>query len=322
MATTTTNYGFNIAEGSDAVNLLTQCYPNFTSLDSILLPIQQNGTTPATHTKVGTVHQLVRTTTSCAVLRFVATGNYTAGDTFTVDGASVTATTVGGTTLPTGAFVINQSVLAILNGSVLTVLAGGVSSVDAEDVAYDNTVSGLTATDVQDAIDELKADIPTSMASSAVTYDNTGSGLTATNVQDAIDEVASGSGGAEHGIFELWVNPTPDSDWTSTDVITFTTDKQLDSIIIAVEASNRATNYCTSVWNEFEVSRMNNVPMMIMSRLFISNALHDYRRSITSVTKAGNTYTIAFGDAMNDATTAVHNDFVIPMRVLGLVHNS
>ena len=61
---------------------------------------------------------------------------------------------------------------------------------DAEDVPYDNTGSGLMATDVQAAIDELaQGGGGGGTAASAVSYDNTGSGLTATNVQDAIDEV-------------------------------------------------------------------------------------------------------------------------------------
>lgn len=61
---------------------------------------------------------------------------------------------------------------------------------DAEDVPYDNTGSGLMATDVQNAIDELaQGGGGGGTAASAVSYDNTGSGLAATNVQDAIDEV-------------------------------------------------------------------------------------------------------------------------------------
>lgn len=61
---------------------------------------------------------------------------------------------------------------------------------DAEDVPYDNTGSGLMATDVQAAIDELaQGGGGGGTAASAVSYDNTGSGLAATNVQDAIDEV-------------------------------------------------------------------------------------------------------------------------------------
>jgi hypothetical protein len=58
---------------------------------------------------------------------------------------------------------------------------------DADNIRYRNSGSGLTATDVQGAIDELKSDIPAD--ASDVSYDNTSSGLTATDVQDAIDEV-------------------------------------------------------------------------------------------------------------------------------------
>ena len=65
---------------------------------------------------------------------------------------------------------------------------------EADDVGYDNTSSGLTATNVQDAIDEINGKIPQggSVDADDVTYDNTSSGLTATNVQDAIDELAQG----------------------------------------------------------------------------------------------------------------------------------
>lgn len=190
MAQTTPNFGFNIAEGTDTVNLLTQCYPNFTSLDSILQAVKETGVTTAVATKTGTNFAVVRTDTDCNFFRFIATANYAAGDTFTVDGVAVTATSPAGTALPAGAFVINQSVIAVLNSSVLTVfVGGGASTIDAEDVDYDNSGSGLTATDVQAAIDEVLGDIPTGFAATAITYDNTVSGLTAANVQAAIDEV-------------------------------------------------------------------------------------------------------------------------------------
>lgn len=160
MAQTTPNFGFNIAEGTDTVNLLTQCYPNFTSLDSILQAIKETGVTTSVATKTGTNFAIVRTDTDCNTFRFTATANYAAGDTFTVDGVAVTATSPAGTALPAGAFVINQSVLCILNSSVLTVFAGGAAgNIDASDVDYDNTGSGLTATDVQDAIDEVAGDV-------------------------------------------------------------------------------------------------------------------------------------------------------------------
>ena len=185
----TPNFGLNIPDAGDIVNLLTQCYPNFTLIDTAMQSIKETGVTTATETKSGTTHQIVRTVADCNVLRFTATSNFVTGDTFTVDGVPVTGVAVNGTSLQTGDFVINSDVLAILNGGKLTLFAGGATAPDASDVSYDNTGSGLTATDVQDAIDELKGDIPTSFDADDVVYDNTGSGLTATNVQDAIDEV-------------------------------------------------------------------------------------------------------------------------------------
>lgn len=194
MAQTTPNFGFNIAEGTDTVNLLTQCYPNFTSLDSILQGIKETGVTTAVATKTGTNFAVVRTDTDCNFFRFIATANYAAGDTFTVDGVAVTTTSPAGTALPAGAFVINQSVIGVVNSSVLTLfVGGGASTIDAEDVDYDNSGSGLTATDVQTAIDEVLGDIPTGFAATAITYDNTVSGLTAANAQAAIDELAAAS---------------------------------------------------------------------------------------------------------------------------------
>ncbi len=153
----TPNFGFNIPDSTDIVNLLTQCYPNFSTADTAMQAIKETGVTVATESKAGTVHNLVRNSADCALLWFTATSNYTTGDTFTVDGSPVSAVKVSGAGLETGDFVINSNVLAIVKGAVLTVLVGGGSSqIDASDVDYDNTGSGLTATDVQAAIDEVK----------------------------------------------------------------------------------------------------------------------------------------------------------------------
>ena len=62
----------------------------------------------------------------------------------------------------------------------------------AAQVTYDGSGSGLSATDVQGAIDEVKGDIPTTAAD--VPYNNSISGLSATDVQDAIDEISSSAG--------------------------------------------------------------------------------------------------------------------------------
>ena len=58
----------------------------------------------------------------------------------------------------------------------------------AGDVDYDNTTSGLQADDVQEALDEIAANMGEGTAADT-TYDNTESGLSADDVQEAIDEI-------------------------------------------------------------------------------------------------------------------------------------
>lgn len=74
---------------------------------------------------------------------------------------------------------------------------------EADEITYDNTTSGLTATNVQTAIDEVDGNVDTVTSglsnhlsdtsdahdASAISYDNTTSGLIATEVQTAIDEL-------------------------------------------------------------------------------------------------------------------------------------
>ena len=151
----TPNYNMTIAEGTDTVNLLTQSYPNFSTLDTVVKEVSDSAITVAAETKVGTVHNLVRTSPDRTIIKFTATSNFTTGDTFTVDGVAVTTVTTGGSSLKTGAFLINSNVLCILNGLVLTVLVSEVS-VDASDVSFDNTGTGLLSINVQDAIEEVK----------------------------------------------------------------------------------------------------------------------------------------------------------------------
>lgn len=67
---------------------------------------------------------------------------------------------------------------------------GSITVPDADDISYDNTSSGISATNVQDAIDEVYSSVTVPDADD-VSYDNTSSGMSATNVQDAIDEVAT-----------------------------------------------------------------------------------------------------------------------------------
>ena len=72
--------------------------------------------------------------------------------------------------------------------AAINAITGGGGAVAASAVSYDNSVSGLSATNVQAAIDEVHS-------SANIAYDNTISGLSATNVKAAIDELAQGGAG-------------------------------------------------------------------------------------------------------------------------------
>lgn len=77
--------------------------------------------------------------------------------------------------------------LNLVDGEVI-LYGGGSGELSAGDVGYNNTTSGLTADDVQEAIDEVNTKVG-DIDAGDIEYDNTESGLTADDVQEAIDEV-------------------------------------------------------------------------------------------------------------------------------------
>lgn len=152
MARTTTNYGFNISEGTDLVNPLTDIFPNFEDIDTDLKAVSDEAVGNATELLTGTVHALTRADSDRDVIRFTATANFTAGETFTVDGAQVTALTPDGQTLATGSYIIGSEVFAILKGTLLTVFVSPAKAKDADlldghDSSYFATSSDLTTLD-------------------------------------------------------------------------------------------------------------------------------------------------------------------------------
>jgi hypothetical protein len=62
-------------------------------------------------------------------------------------------------------------------------------SADSDDIVYDPTTSGMTATNVKSALDELKAGLEGQNEASEITFDPSSSTLADTNVQDAIDSL-------------------------------------------------------------------------------------------------------------------------------------
>lgn len=122
-----TNYNFNLPEGTDLVNLLTQLIPNWSDLDTILKGVENQAFTNCTEVTSLGVHAISRTNSEGKILKWIATSNFTAGETFTVDGNVVAAATPAGATLATGAYVTGAIVIAALNSdeSAMTIFVSG-----------------------------------------------------------------------------------------------------------------------------------------------------------------------------------------------------
>ena len=130
---TSTNYGLKLYEGADLFNPLTVENVNFETLDEVLKAISDRAVGNATELKTATVHALTRTgNTDANTFVFTATSNFTAGDTFTLDGVQVSALTVAGSQLSTGAYVIGSSVLVHVRDTLLTFYVSETTAQDAE----------------------------------------------------------------------------------------------------------------------------------------------------------------------------------------------
>ena len=140
--TSTTYYNLNIVEGTDIVNPLVVDNPNYEKIDEAMHDNAVAGVTLATEIANATVHAITRENSDCAVIRFIATSEWKAGDTATVDGVPVTALLPSGETLPDGAYVINANVLCILTGTNLTVYLGSKKVENANEIPFNDTTVG------------------------------------------------------------------------------------------------------------------------------------------------------------------------------------
>lgn len=109
----------------------------------------------------------------------------------------------------------DKTLIGAIN-EIYGMITGGSNPIEADDVAYDNTTSGLTASNVQAAIDEIVAGSGVTVEADDVTFDNTASGLTASNVQAAIDEVVTMIPAAADVVVVTGTTPStiPTSTWT------------------------------------------------------------------------------------------------------------
>lgn len=199
--TYTTNYNLMLVEGTDVVNPLTQLNPNISDIDSQMKSNADATVARATCTKTGTNHAVTTVNSDAAMQRFTATGNWETGDTMTIDGVSVSVYLPDGTAPQTGCFVINSEVIIAINGTRVTLYAAPALSQSASDISYDNTLSGLSASDVQDALDEL-ALMPKGMYAKGVVTTDAGCTVTLTKGAKTVTCTEVSSGVYEGGIDE------------------------------------------------------------------------------------------------------------------------
>lgn len=177
----TTNYSLPIFIGTDKPAWLTDWNGAMNSIDTAIKGVStsQEGTASSLSTLSTTVENL-GTTVSGHTTSIQTLSNSVSTNTGSIN----TINSLIGNGTPT---TTDQTIIGAINE--INAQVGG--TVEADDVTYDNTTSGLTATNVQSAIDEVKGLIPSSGTVDAddVSYDNTTSGLTATDVQSAIDEI-------------------------------------------------------------------------------------------------------------------------------------
>lgn len=151
------NYELNLVEGSDIVNPLVQDVPNYEAIDAAMFDNKEHTVGVATELKTGTVHALTRQNEDAAVFRFTATSDYTAGDTFEVDGVQVSALLVDGTALPNRCYIIGSEVLASLKGTLLTVYANRTTASDSDKLGGQLPAYYATKSDLDLAEDVIEA---------------------------------------------------------------------------------------------------------------------------------------------------------------------
>lgn len=110
---------------------------------------------------------------------------------------------------------------------------GGGDGVDADEVNYDNTQSGLTADDVQEAIDELKADID-AIVVPASSFEIVRGTLTAGQTSVALTASKSIAATALIDVFADVYGLNPSAVSVAGAVITLTFDAQASDVAVAV----------------------------------------------------------------------------------------
>lgn len=180
---TTTNYELKVYEGSDLFNPLTVENVNTETIDEVVKAISNKSVGTATELKTGTVHALTRVGENVDrnIFTFQATSAFTAGDTFTLDGAQVSALTVSGEQLSTGCYIIGSTVLVAKRDTLLTFFVAETTAKDAEKLGGELPRYYATANELADIADYVTA-LQDKVGTATLT-------TTAQNCSEAINEI-------------------------------------------------------------------------------------------------------------------------------------
>lgn len=128
----TTNYSLRKYQSGDLFNPLTVNNPNLDDIDADMKAISDRAIGRATELVSQGVHAITLLDTDCKTFKFVATGNYSAGETFTVNGIQANAYTPSGSALVSNAFVTGSIVIGSLNedGTAITFYVTGSAVAD------------------------------------------------------------------------------------------------------------------------------------------------------------------------------------------------
>lgn len=152
----TTYYELNKYEGSDTFNPLLVDVPNLDIIDGAMHDNNIHTVGVATEVLSGTVHAIVRSNPDATMFRFVATSDFTFGDSFTVDGIAYTAKMSNGEQMNTDAFVTGANVLCALEGAELTFFVASTGTApDSDRLGGELPSHYATASDLADAIGDI-----------------------------------------------------------------------------------------------------------------------------------------------------------------------
>lgn len=152
----TTNYELYQYEGSDEFNPLAVDVPNMNTIDTVMKANSDKSVPLATHVLSGSVHAILRSDSDAPMFRFVATSDFTYGDSFTIDGIAYTAKSTSGNQLQTDAFVTGANVLCCVEGTEFTLYVDNMGvAPDSEKLGGELPSYYATQADMSDAQDDI-----------------------------------------------------------------------------------------------------------------------------------------------------------------------